>query len=107
MCCNSAFLNALSLAYRHSNDAQAYQAEQLCQRVLAVWPGHADTLQLLGLIAHAYGNQNLALAHFRQACVAPRAPALYFSNLAEFCRVRWLRLYVLDCLPITTTQNVQ
>lgn len=81
---------ALALAYRHWNAGQADQAEQLCQRVLAAWPGHADALHLLGLMAHAYGNRSLALAHLRQACLAPRAPALYFSNLAEMCRQQGL-----------------
>lgn len=98
---------ALSRAYRHWHAAQADQAEQLCQRVLAVWPGHAGALHQLGLMAHAYGNPNLALAHLRQACFALRAPALYFSNLAEMCCACWLRLYGLDGLPITTKQDVQ
>jgi len=43
-------------------------------------------LHLLGLMAHAYGNLDLAIAHLRQACMAPRAPAIYSSNLAEMYR---------------------
>ena len=82
--------DALNLAYAHWNAGQADQAEQLCQRVLAVWPGQADALHLMGVMAHAYGNLDLAVAHLRQACLAPRAPALYFSNLAEMCRQKGL-----------------
>jgi tetratricopeptide (TPR) repeat protein len=81
---------ALDRAYAHWNAGQADQAEQFCQRVLAVWPGQADALHLLGLIAHAYGNLDLAIAHLRQACLAPRAPAIYSSNLAEMYRQKGL-----------------
>ncbi|PKU25166.1 tetratricopeptide repeat-containing sulfotransferase family protein [Telmatospirillum siberiense] len=81
---------ALSRAYAHWNAGQADQAELFCQRVLAVWPGQADALHLMGVMAHAYGNLDLALQHLRLACQAPRAPAVYFSNLAEMCRQKGL-----------------
>jgi len=81
---------ALGQAYAHWDAGQAPQAEMLCQRVLAVWPGQADALHLLGIMAHAFGNLDLGLQHLRQACMAPRAPAIYFSNLAEMCRQKGL-----------------
>src|SRR6202162_569704 len=81
---------ALQLAYAHWNAGQADQAEQYCQRVLTAWPGQADALHLMGVMAHAYGNLDLAITHVRQACLAPRAPAVYFSNLAEMCRQKGL-----------------
>ena len=37
-------------------------------------------------MAYTYGNLDLAIAHVRQACQAPRAPAVYFSDFAEMCR---------------------
>jgi len=77
---------ALSRAHAHWNAGQAAEAEVYCQRVLAAFPGQADALHLLGLMAHAYGNLDLAIAHLRQACMAPRAPAIYSSNLAEMYR---------------------
>lgn len=82
--------DALQRAHAHWNAGQADQAEQYCQRVLAIWPGQADALHLMGLIAHAYGNTDIAIAHLRQACLAPRAPAVYASNLAEMCRQKGL-----------------
>ena len=82
--------DALSRAHGHWNAGQADQAELLCQRVLAAWPGQADALHLLGLMAHAYGNPDLAIAHLRQACLSPRAPAIFSSNLAEMCRQKGL-----------------
>lgn len=81
---------ALTRAYAHWNAGQTDQAELFCQRVLAAWPGQCDALHLLGVIAHAFGNLDLALQHVRQACLAPRAPAVYFSNLAEMCRQKGL-----------------
>lgn len=83
---NLSIEEALNRAYAHWNAGQADQAELFCQRVLAVWPGQADALHLLGVMAHAFGNLDLALQHVRQSCLAPRAPAVYFSNLAEMCR---------------------
>jgi tetratricopeptide (TPR) repeat protein len=40
----------------------------------------------MGLMAHSYGNLDLALAHMRQACQSPRAPAHFYSDFAEMCR---------------------
>ena len=81
---------SLARAHAHWSAGQAEQAEQLCQRVLHDWPGQADALHLLGLIAHTYGNLDLALSYLRRACAAPRAPANYYSNLAEMCRQKGL-----------------
>ncbi len=64
----------------------ADQAELACQKVLAVWPGQADACYLLGLMAYTFGNLDLGIAHLRQACQSPRAPAAYFSDFAEMCR---------------------
>ncbi len=77
---------ALTQANALWNAGQADQAERLCQQILGAWPGQTDTHQLLGRMALAYGNIRLAIAHLRQACQAPRAPAIYFSDLAELCR---------------------
>ncbi len=77
---------AVGRAYAHWNAGQADQATLFCQRILAAWPGHTDALHLMGIMAHADGNLRLAISQVRQACLAPRAPAVYFSNLAELCR---------------------
>lgn len=80
--------DALSRARAHWRAGQMDQAEILCQRVLALWPGQADALHLLGLMAHTFGNVDLAIEYLERACRAPRAPASYFSDLAEMCRQR-------------------
>ncbi|HWK45706.1 MAG TPA: sulfotransferase [Stellaceae bacterium] len=82
--------DAVGRAYAHWNAGQADQADLFCRRVLAARPGHADALHLLGLMAHARGNLDRAIAHLRQACRAPRAPAVYSSNLAEMYRQKGL-----------------
>lgn len=87
---NLSIEEALARAQAHWNAGQVTQAELFCQRVLAAWPGQADALHLMGVMAHAYGNLDLALQHVRQACLAPRAPAVYYSNLAEMCRQKGL-----------------
>ncbi|CAB3781886.1 Lipopolysaccharide assembly protein B [Pararobbsia alpina] len=82
--------DTLGHAHAHWNTGRADQAERLCQHVLAAWPGQADALHLLGLIAHAYGDLDVAIAHLRQACTTPHAPAVYSSNLAEMYRQKGL-----------------
>ncbi|HZZ60958.1 MAG TPA: sulfotransferase [Roseiarcus sp.] len=69
---------------------QADEAEMACRQVLAVWPGQTDATYLLGLMAFTYGNLDLAISHVREACRAPRAPAVYFSDFAEMCRQKGL-----------------
>jgi tetratricopeptide (TPR) repeat protein len=81
---------ALARAHAHWDAGQATQAEILCQQVLAQWPGQGDALHLMGLMALSFGNLDLAIDHLRRACQAPRAPAVYVSNLAEMCRQRGL-----------------
>lgn len=77
---------ALDRAHALWREGQPAEAQQLCQRVLAAWPGQTDALHLLGLMAHAHGNLDAAIANLRQACQASGAPALYSSNLAEMLR---------------------
>ena len=66
------------------------EAEMACRQVLAIWPGQADAAYLLGLMAYTFGNLDLAIAHVREACRSPRAPAVYLSDLAEMCRQKGL-----------------
>jgi tetratricopeptide (TPR) repeat protein len=81
---------ALAQAHAHWEAGQTDQCERLCQQVLALWPGHGAALHLMGLMAHSFGNLDVAIDHLRKACQAPRAPAAYLSNLAEMCRQRGL-----------------
>jgi tetratricopeptide (TPR) repeat protein len=71
-------------------EGRADEAEMACRQVLAIWPGQSDATYLLGLMAYTFGNLDLAIAHVREACRAPRAPAVYFSDFAEMCRQKGL-----------------
>lgn len=81
---------ALAQAHAHWEAGQAGQAVHLCQLILAQFPSQADTLHLLGVIAHASGDLDLAVANLRLACEPAVIPAVYASNLAEICRQRGL-----------------
>ena len=77
---------ALARANGYWRAGQADQAEQICRQVLQSWPGQADALHLLGLMALAWGNIDSAADYLAQACSAPRAPATFHSDLAEILR---------------------
>src|SRR5438270_13524879 len=51
----------LAEAASHHRGGRLAAAERLCRRVLAVDPDHADSLHLLGLIAHQTGHSDRAL----------------------------------------------
>ncbi|WP_312690279.1 tetratricopeptide repeat protein [Kosakonia sp.] len=106
---------ALDLARQHWNAGQAPQAEHYCRLILNQLPGQPDALHLLGLIAHTFGHIDQAIAHLREACSAPKFPALYASNLAEMCRQkgaleegeRWARKAIsLDATLVNAWNNL-
>ena len=72
---------ALELAIQHHQAGRLAEAEALYRQILAVEPGHADALHLLGVVAHQVGRHDVAVELIRQAIVLlPTAPA-FFSNL--------------------------
>jgi tetratricopeptide (TPR) repeat protein len=78
--------DALRRARAHWKAGDAGEAERYCERVLAARPDQPDALHLLGLIANAHGDLDLAIDRLRRACLAPRAPAVYSSDLADAYR---------------------
>ncbi len=72
---------ALELALQHHQAGRLAEAEALYRQILAVEPGHADALHLLGVVAHQVGRHDVAVELIRQAIsLLPTAPA-FFSNL--------------------------
>ena len=59
------------------------EAENLYRQILAVQPGHADSLHLLGAIAHQGGRNDLAIELMRQAIAADPSHFAAHSNLAS------------------------
>ncbi len=67
---------------------RADEAERACRQALAASPGNPHALHLLALIALAAGNFDLAVAHGREGCRSPEAPAALFADFAGICRQR-------------------
>jgi len=74
----------LALALQHQQAGNLRQAEQFCQQILQADPGHADTYQLLGVIAcQSQGRLEEAVIHFQQALrLRPDFPEAY-NNLGN------------------------
>jgi tetratricopeptide (TPR) repeat protein len=64
------------------------EAERICQQLLLAGAAHPGCHHLLALIALRRGDAARAIDYLRLACNAPDAPALYWSNLAEVCRMQ-------------------
>jgi tetratricopeptide (TPR) repeat protein len=60
-------------------------ARESCLGILAVFPGEAGALHLLGLIAHREGDLTHARDFLRRAAESPEASALYLLTYAELC----------------------
>jgi tetratricopeptide (TPR) repeat protein len=58
---------------------------ETCLGILAVSPGEAGALHLLGLIAHRDGDLTHARDFLRRAAESPEASALYLLTYAELC----------------------
>jgi tetratricopeptide (TPR) repeat protein/SAM-dependent methyltransferase len=74
----------LALAIGQHRAGQLAEAEQTYRRILAADPRHADSLHLLGIIAHQRGEHESAVASIGQAIAhgAPFAPFHYNLGLA-------------------------
>ena len=57
------------------------EAENSCRQILREKPGHADSLHLLGLIAHQAGNHQIAVDFIEKAIVANPSSPLFYCNL--------------------------
>lgn len=61
---------AFTLAAAHHRAGRLELAEELCRRIVAAEPGHAEALGLLGAVAHQTGRQELAVDYLRRAIAA-------------------------------------
>ncbi|MTJ82603.1 MAG: tetratricopeptide repeat protein [Telmatospirillum sp.] len=78
--------DAFSLAVSHHQAGRLAEAEKLYQLILASNPDHADSLNLLGVIAAQTGHSDLAIARIAGAIARnDRVPA-YHNNLGEVLR---------------------
>jgi tetratricopeptide (TPR) repeat protein len=57
------------------------EAERIYRQILDLDPHHADSLHLLGVLAHQVGRDDVAVELIRNAIARDRRPAAYHSNL--------------------------
>lgn len=62
------------------------EAEAICRRILQVESNHAETLHLMGLMAHQLGHLDLAIQYLSQAVQAQPDDPQYRCNLGDVLR---------------------
>jgi len=72
---------AFALAAQHHQAGRLAEAETIYRQILAVQPDHADSLQMLGVIAHQAGRHDLALEWLHRAIARDPNNATAHSNL--------------------------
>jgi tetratricopeptide (TPR) repeat protein len=90
------------------------EAERLCRLALSVDPGHAQTLHLLGLVAHRQGRAGEAVEHIRMAIARDGRDPAFHHNLGNIFKALdpaaalkcYERALVLDPRSVDTLYNL-
>jgi tetratricopeptide (TPR) repeat protein len=77
----SAATELLEAGLGHQQAGRLPQAEACYRQILAVQPGHADALHLLGVVAYQVGRHDVAVELIGQAIKLNGQNPAYFSNL--------------------------
>jgi tetratricopeptide (TPR) repeat protein len=77
---------AFDLADAHHQAGRLREAETLCQQILAQYSNHADSLHLLGLIAHQNGRHAEAIGLIQRAIRINPGAAVYYASAAHVHR---------------------
>jgi tetratricopeptide (TPR) repeat protein len=75
-------------AFRHHQAGRLSEAERLYRQVLAVDPHHADSLHLLGVVAHNMGRHDVAVDMISRAIAVNAKLAPYHSNLGAVLKAQ-------------------
>jgi tetratricopeptide (TPR) repeat protein len=78
--------DVFSEAMAHHKAGRLDQAEELYRRILAANPEHADSLNLLGVVAHQKGDDRVSAELIERAIRIDSYRASYFVNLANAYR---------------------
>ncbi len=76
---------AIATGFYHAGRLQ--EAERICRQILAVQPHYADALNLLGILGHHAGSDDLGIELIRRAITINPAKAEYHSNLGNLLRL--------------------
>jgi predicted O-linked N-acetylglucosamine transferase (SPINDLY family) len=88
---------AFEIALTHHQAGRLAAAEEIYRRILAVEPQHADSLQLLGVIAHQTGQHATAVDLIQRAIALRPDVAVYHGNLGEAYRLLGKNAEALAC----------
>ncbi|MBB5061412.1 Flp pilus assembly protein TadD [Granulicella aggregans] len=78
-------MRELDNALRHHQAGRLVEAEKAYRNILKRHPDHADSLHLLGLIAHATGHNEEAIRLIRRAIEVNKSNSIYHTNLGVIC----------------------
>lgn len=80
---NLSVANLLAEARRHFQQGHSTQAQDACYQILTHEPSHAQSLNLLGVIAQASGRHEIAINFFAKAIAADKLDAAIHYNIAS------------------------
>jgi tetratricopeptide (TPR) repeat protein len=84
-------------ALAHQRAGRAADAERVCHQILAIDPGHAQTLHLLGLIEHQRGRSDDAIERIRTAIMRDGRDPAFHHNLGNILRARGRPAEAMTC----------
>lgn len=73
----------LARALAHHQKGELPEAERLYRQILAVEPRHADSLHLLGVLAHQVGQYEICVQFITKAIAVDKRQAAYHCNLGN------------------------
>lgn len=82
----STLSEALQIAIQHQQTGRPDLTEEICRRILAAEPHHADALHLLGVVAHQTGKYEDAKGYLEQAIHLKPTEAAFQNSLGEVYR---------------------
>ena len=77
---------ALAIAIQHHQDGRLQAAEQVYRQILSREPNHADTLHLLGVLAHQVGKHGAAVEYIECAIGLNGTEAAFHNSLGAAYR---------------------